>query len=116
MSKPTQSYFETLNAVHAELAETYAILNVKQSELDREVSAISHEIERMDLDLEDGYGVATRLQETLRRRRVVKDEHKRVSLLIRGLTQLSVDYRKNEAKSKRICRELNVTMTIADVM
>ncbi|MEK3868374.1 MULTISPECIES: hypothetical protein [unclassified Paenibacillus] len=115
----SKTYFDALLTLQEEVNSAFSILSRKQSELDRQVTAIYHDIEAHDLDSDSGYAAAVCLQEVLRQRRVVKDEVARMSPLHRFLNDhtdaLREDYRKRVEKSEEIRRTLNVTLTIEDV-
>lgn len=91
-----------------------------QSVLDKELSALSHEIEAATLDTQCGYQLVHRLQDVLKRRHVIKDELARIQsvklALDSSVNTVNQRYQTSVKKSNRIRRSLNVTMTITDVV
>lgn len=116
----SQSYFDALLALREEVVAAFKLLNRKQSELDRQVSAIYHEIEKCELDVDSGFAAAVLLQDVLRRRRVVKDEISHMAPLYKFLSDqtgaLIDNYQKRVEKSEEIRRNLNVTLTLEEVI
>lgn len=116
----SQSYFDALLALRDEVNSAFTLLNRKQSELDRQVTAIYHELEKCELDADSGFAAAVLLQDVLRRRRVVKDEISRMAPLFKFLSDhtggLIQNYHKRAAKSEEIRRNLNVTLTLEEVI
>lgn len=115
-----ESHFDALLTLHEEVNRDYSLLNRKQSELDRQVTAIYHDLEAHDLEVDSGYAAAVYLQEVLRRRRVVKDEIARLTPLRHFLNDhvdaLLKTYHKRIKKSEEIRRTLNVTLTLEEVI
>lgn len=116
----SKTYFDALLSLREEINVAHETLNRKQSELDRQVSAIYHDIETRDLDTDSGYSAAVNLQEALRRRRVVKDEIACLSPLYQFLNDhtdaLIKDYRKRTRKSEEFRLTWNVTFTLEEVI
>lgn len=112
-----------LNARHQELTreakETQDRLIQKLSGLDRAISNIYHELERIDLTPESGYHAALLLQDILRKRRVIKDEidglDGLVSSLVNAQTDIDKRMKNSEKRSRRWHRELNIRLEIEDV-
>lgn len=115
-----QCYFDQLNKLNRSVTATYEGLNRMQSTLDKELSAVYHEIEAITLDTQRGYQLIHRLQDVLKRRRVVKDELARIRsvklALDSSVNTVNQRYQTIAKKSNRIRRSLNVTMTITDVV
>lgn len=116
----SQTFFDAFSVLCEDVNTAYTLLSRKQSELDRQVTAIYHEIEAHDLDSDSGYAAAMCLQDALRRRRVVKDEIARMSPLFQFLNEhadaLLKSYHKRVEKSEEIRRTLNVTLTLEEVL
>lgn len=66
--------YEQLRKIHESISESFDSLRKLQSDMDREVAAIYHEIEGAKFDVVRGYRFAKRLQDVLLRRRDVKAE------------------------------------------
>lgn len=115
----SETYLAQLHTLHTGVVGTFDRLNRMQSEMDREVSAIYHEIEKMELDEASALGAARLLQGALRKRRVVKDEIVRLQPIYQMLTtnvdETDKQYRKRVTKSDEIRRSLNVTLKIEDI-
>lgn len=117
LAKP---YVEQLRKLNDSISATCVGLTRMQSQLDKELSALYHEIEATELDVNHGYQLALRLQAVLKRRRVVKDEYARVKSIKHSLESAAKDadtrYRTQVKKSNKLRRSLNVTMTFTDVL
>lgn len=115
-----QCYVDQLNKLNRSVTATYEGLNRMQSTLDKELSAVYHEIEAATLDFQRGYQLIHRLQDVLKRRRVIKDELARIQAvrlaLDSSVNTVNQRYQTIAKKSNRIRRSLNVTMTITDVV
>lgn len=116
----SQTYFDALLALREEVVAAFTTLNRKLSELDRQINAIYHEIEGRELDADSGFAAAVLLQDTLRKRRVVKDEVASMAPLFKFLSDhtgaLVENYHKRTAKSEEIRRNLNITLTLEEVI
>ncbi|MNW58428.1 hypothetical protein D3C74_362930 [compost metagenome] len=117
LDQPLSARYQSL--LH-EVKETHDLLTAQLSALDRTVSNIYHELERLDLTITSGYYAALQLQDTLRRRRVVKDELDGVRGVLETMREaqdtLNQRLKKSEKRSVRWRRELNITLQIEDVM
>ncbi|BFH69400.1 hypothetical protein J27TS7_02960 [Paenibacillus dendritiformis] len=115
-----QSYVDQLNKLNRSVTATYEGLNRMQSMVDKELSEVYHEIEAATLDLYREHQLMQRLQDVLKRRRVVKDEFVRIQAvklaLDSSVNKLNQRYLSLAEKSDEIRRSLNVTMTITDVV
>jgi uncharacterized protein (DUF111 family) len=65
---------ETLLSLVKEAQGERQRMSVRQSEIDKEISAITHELELVRLNAIQAYKVTVRLQELLRERREIKHE------------------------------------------
>jgi uncharacterized membrane protein YccC len=81
----SNDYLTQLRTLHTNVTESYNRLNRMQSETDREVATISHDIETKDLDETAIYDAAKQLQEALRKRRAIKQEFARIQPLYKAL-------------------------------
>ncbi|EES73310.1 hypothetical protein POTG_02062 [Paenibacillus sp. oral taxon 786 str. D14] len=119
MSK-SKTYFDALISLRDEVNSAFTLLNRKLSELDRQINAIYHELEKCELDADSGFAAAVLLQDVLRRRRVVKDEIARMDPLFKFLSDhtggLIDNYQKRVEKSEEIRRNLNVTLSLEEVI
>lgn len=115
-----QCYIEQLHKLNESITETFEGLSRMLSSLDKELSAVYHEIEGESFDVYRGYELAKRAQDVLKRRRVVKDELARMNSVGHTLDNAVKDadkrYRKISKKSEEIRRSLNVTMTFHDLV
>jgi hypothetical protein len=75
LSTRLSSDFEAIRAAHAEATKA-------MSRTDKDVAEIYHEIEFAKFNARDGYFLAKRLQEALRRRRETKDEFSAMNALL----------------------------------
>lgn len=115
------NYFDKLSALFLEMKAQYDQLNTIQSSLDKRVSSLYHDLEKAgDLDVEEGHAFAEVLQDTLRRRRVVKQE---IALMMPVYQALKDQIGKIEEHHARALRKsfeikdsLKVTMEIGDVL
>lgn len=114
-------YFDKLNALYTEMKAQFDQLNMLQSLFDKQVSSLYHELEKAgDLDVAEGHTFAETLQDTLRRRRVVKQE---IALMLQTYLAIKDQIGKIEERHSRALRKtfeikdsLNVTMEISEVM
>lgn len=97
-------------------------LNKTVSKLDKEDSTLYHELEKMDVTQDTACHFCLLLQTTLWKRRVAKDELRRMSSLRdlmvstdKQINSAKEKYTKDVIKSDEIRRSLNVTFTIEDI-
>ncbi|WP_028560910.1 hypothetical protein [Paenibacillus pinihumi] len=113
------SYLARYRNLNSEVMSKYQKLTNALSEVDREVSAIYHEIEKLDLTETCGHAAAVMLQQVLHRRRVIKGELAQLLPLFRALngqcSKVIQKHREQAAKNDEIRRSLNVTLTIEDI-
>jgi hypothetical protein len=115
------NYYEKLTELFNEMKAQFEQLNTLQSAFDKRVSALYHELEKAgDLDVAEGHAFAETLQDTLRRRRVVKQE---IALMLPTYLTLKDQIGKIEEHHTRALRKtfeikdsLNVTMELSDVL
>lgn len=115
-----KNYIDQLHKLNKTVSGTFEGLTRMQSSIDKELSVVYHEIEREEIDVYNGYLYAKRLQEVLKRRRVVKDEIARLSSFKSTLENTVKDddsrYERVAKKSEEVRNSLNVTMTINDIV
>ncbi|MCA1319785.1 hypothetical protein LC085_07645 [Bacillus tianshenii] len=116
-----QQYYAELKKLQSEVSEAFTRLNTLQSALDKEVSRIYHDIEKLEtMDAEQSYIIMRDLKETLLHRRVVKDEVKRLQPIynmLRSQTgQVDEQFARAMKTSFEIRRQLNTTASIDDVL
>lgn len=116
------SYLTQLQRLTDEISRDRAKLSELNSQLDRDISAIYHEIEKMDLTPDNAYHICALLQSTLRKRRVVKDEFARMNSITdlidsnrNRVENAQKRYEKAAASSEKVRQSLNVTLTIHDI-
>lgn len=113
-------YFERLKELHTEIAENFDMLNKMQSEADKQVSAIYHEIEKHDFDESEGFQYARELKDVLQRRRCIKSELVQLQpahdLLRRHISEVEREYKRRVKKGEEVARSLNATITIEAVL
>ncbi|SIC58433.1 Uncharacterised protein [Mycobacteroides abscessus subsp. abscessus] len=99
---------------------THNRLNQLQSALDRKLADHWHELERHDLSDMEGQKFLQEVQETVRSRRLVKDELARLSPIHKMLREqagtLEDQYTRAVRRSFEIRAELNVSGNLADVL
>lgn len=114
------NYFDKFQELYVEVKASYEKLNKLQSALDRKVSDIYHDIERTEFNIVQGHEIARTLKETLKQRRVVKEELALLFPVYNLLTEHSgrVDEQYNRAvrRSYSIKENLKVTMGIDEVL
>ncbi|MFB6362506.1 hypothetical protein ACFCP7_00410 [Paenibacillus elgii] len=115
----SEDYFAQLRTLYANVKDAYDRLNRAQSAADREVSAIYHEIERTEFDDDSAIAVVLLLQNSLRKRRAIKDEFRRLAPIYEmfnaNIGPTEERYFKIAAKSAELRHSLNVTLTISDI-
>jgi hypothetical protein len=113
-------YHKRIVDTHLEVRETYNKLGMMLSVLDTRLSEIYHSIEKTDDRELDAIAYTSQLKSVLTRRRVVKDEMARLkpfaSMAKQALNEIEVRYEGAMRKSFEIRQQLNVTMTLDDVM
>lgn len=101
-------YLHQLRDMHARLNDDLERVSRSQSELDRKVSVIYHELEKHNIDEASGYAAALLLQQTLRERRVVKQEFAHLQPIHQRLTQsiiaLETTFKRQAAKNAEFSR------------
>lgn len=73
-----EQYFGQLQQINDNVAGAFGDLSASLSEIDRNVSQIYHEIENDVFNVVEGYRHAKRLQDVLHRRRVIKNEMRKL--------------------------------------
>ncbi|WP_449601047.1 hypothetical protein [Paenibacillus sp. Marseille-Q9583] len=113
-------YARQFQTLCAEVDNAYALLNKEQSRLDKQVAALYHEIEKVELDVLGGYSAAVSLQEVLRKRRVVKDEFSALDQLrrvtVRCISEADKALSRHADKHERWCADFRITMSISDII
>lgn len=112
--------YEDLRKTYQSIKQTYRKLIGEQSKVDKQISALYHELEKTDLSEELGYQYSRALQNLLRKRRVVKDELIPFEILNRELGKampnLDEHIMRNRINSENIRTELNVSLSIREVV
>lgn len=118
MNYSAETYFAELTQLTTDVKAAYQRLNSLQSALDKEVSALYHDLERSDA-IDSGEFVR-KLKETLVRRRVVKDEMIRLSPVYNMLRNqygtVEAQYERSVRTSSEVRTQLNSTLSITQVM
>jgi len=102
------------------IERNYRKLRRELSQVDKQINALYHELERTDLCEELGYQYSVALQNILRKRRVIKDEFIPLRIL-RDTFRDSFEHAHkrlsdNRSKSKKIRESLNVSVSIDQVV
>jgi hypothetical protein len=120
MIAKTDTFYEQLDRLYREVTRFYNELNKHQSRYDKELSALYHELEKAELTPTSGYEFALKLQDVLRKRRVVKDEMARLQPIYNYVAQtfytLQKQIERAISQSKRVRKSLNVTLSINEVL
>jgi DNA-binding transcriptional regulator GbsR (MarR family) len=84
-------YINEINSLISNLNSDINQLNQKRSEYDRLVSQHYHKIEHSNFNACEGFYLAKELQETLRKRRLIKEECERLTMLRNSIDQSQVE-------------------------
>lgn len=113
-------YMTQLHGIRDAVKASYDALNHEQSRLDKQVSAIYHELEKVDLDVLGGYAASRQLQAVLRSRRVVKDEIAGIIRLNQKLqsfvSNADKEVQKSAAHHECWKVDFNITLSIHDIL
>lgn len=119
-SRLYETPYENLRQTYQTIKRTYGKLVGELSKLDKQISALYHELEKTDLSEESGYQYSIALQNLLRRRRIVKDEMIPFEIMRRelgkSLPTLEEHINRNRMKSESIRSQLNVSISIDQVV
>jgi hypothetical protein len=115
------TYYDKLAELYAEMKSEFERLNMMQSAMDKNLSNQYHLLEKApELTVEQGYEFAKRLQDILKKRRVIKQE---LGLIIPVFFSLKDEmgkiedrYTKSVRKGYELKQSLNVTMRLEDVL
>jgi len=115
------TYYDKLAELYAEMKGEFERLNMMQSAMDKTISNEYHQLEKSpELTVEQGYEFAKRLQDILKKRRVIKQE---LGLIIPVFFSLKDEmgkiedrYTKSVRKGYELKQSLNVTMRLEDVL
>ncbi|MEE3806082.1 MULTISPECIES: hypothetical protein [Lysinibacillus] len=113
-------YHSKFNGLLSELNNQRGLLTKELSRLDKYISSMYHDLEGIDPTEEFSLSFVTQLQDTLKKRRVVKDEMARLDAVLNPLRNVagdietSVNIRKKV--SKRWKRDFKMTLTIEEVI
>ncbi|WP_036124860.1 hypothetical protein [Lysinibacillus sphaericus] len=113
-------YYSKFNEFMSELNAQRVVLTKELSRLDKYISGMYHDLEGIDPSEEYALCYVTQLQDTLKKRRVVKDEMARLDAVlnplrnIAGHIETSVNIRKKV--SKRWKRDFKMTLTLEEVL
>jgi len=112
--------YEQLRNLYYDVTSFYDELNRYQSHYDKQISEIYHELERIELNHVNAYDYALKLQDVLRKRRVVKDELARLhpvrNYINATFSELQKQIDRAVSKSNEIRKSLNVTLSISEVL
>lgn len=113
-------YHSKFNEFMSELNAQRGVLSRELSRLDKFVSKMYHDLEGIDPGEEYALSYVTQLHDTLKKRRVVKDEMARLDAVLNplrnvsGEIETSVNYRKKV--SRRWKRDFKMTLTLEEVI
>ncbi|GCD81917.1 hypothetical protein PTHTG4_09790 [Parageobacillus thermoglucosidasius] len=120
MNTKSDSFYEQLQSLYYEITSFYDELNKYQSHYDKQVSAIYHELEKVELTHANAYEYALKLQDVLRKRRVVKDELARLQPVYNYINEtfnkLQKQIERAISSSNKIRKSLNMTLSISEVL
>lgn len=104
-----ERYIEHIQRLEREASNAFRHLRSALSEVDTEVSLIYHEIEFGKFNVVQGYHLAKRLKEVLKRRRAIKNEI--------ATAQMLTAHSKNLLRSlrKKLNEENSIEMDIGDL-
>lgn len=112
--------YADMREAYDSIKQTHRKLRWELSQVDKQISALYHELEKTDLteSLAGQYSVA--LQNLLRKRRVIKNEFIPIEI-IRNTFKESFERSheallRNRDKSEEICESLKVSLTIDEVI
>ncbi|MEI3606910.1 hypothetical protein SPD48_14495 [Pseudogracilibacillus sp. SE30717A] len=102
------------------IKQNYYRLRDELSRVDKQISALYHDLEKTDLSEEMGYQYAVALQNMLRKRRIIKDELISLEILRNtfrsSFEQANKRLSGNRTKSEEIRKSLNVCIKIDEVV
>lgn len=113
-------YHSKFNGLLSELNTQRGVLVRELSRLDKYISSMYHDLEGIDPSEEYALSYVTQLHDTLKKRRVVKDEMARLDAVLNPLRNVagdietSVNIRKKV--SKRWKRDFKMTLTLEEVL
>ena len=120
MNTKSDLLYEQLRGLYYEVTSFYDELNRHQSQYDKQISEIYHELEKVELNHVNAYEYAIKLQDVLRKRRVVKDELARLqpirNYVNATFNELQKQIDRVVSKSNEIRKSLNVTLSISEVL
>jgi len=112
-------HYEQLRNTHHSVADTRRRLLEKLSELDKEVSKYYHELEKSDVREMSKALFLEGLQETLRKRRVVKEELRGINAIYdttrKSVENLNESLQRTRNKSEKTRDQFNARLTIFEV-
>lgn len=115
-----QGYVDQLRKIGSQVADMQECLRHYQSVLDREIGAIHREIERSSAKMSEAYTLFAKLQETLRKRRLLKDEAIRFNTihghLSKALDPLFAEYEERVEMGEKITDTYAVTLSAEEVI
>lgn len=113
-------YHSKFNGFINELNEQRALLIAQVSRLDKKISNLYHDLEGVEPTEEFALGFVTQLHDTLRKRRVIKDEMARLDVVLRPVSSIVGDIetsvKQRKAVSKRWQKDFKMTLTLEDVV
>jgi len=113
-------YHSKFNGLLSELNNQRGILTGELSRLDKYISSMYHDLEGIDPSEEYALSYVTQLQDTLKKRRVVKDEMARLDAVLNPLRNVSGDIETSvnirKKVSKRWRRDFKMTLTLEEVL
>jgi len=115
-----ESTYSQMRDSYDTIKRNHRKLRHELSQVDKQISALYHELERTDLCEELGYQYSVALQNILRKRRVIKDELIPLQILQDTFRDSFEQAHKrlsgNRSKSKKIRESLNVSISIDQVV
>ncbi|MGA3675791.1 hypothetical protein [Lysinibacillus agricola] len=113
-------YHSKFNGLLSELNNQRGVLTKELSRLDKYISSMYHDLEGIDPSEEYALSYVTQLQDTLKKRRVVKDEMARLDAVLNPLKNVVNDVetavRARKKVSRRWERDFKMTLTLEEVI
>lgn len=112
--------YKQMRKSYETIKRNYRRLRGELSRIDKQISALYHELEKTDLSEEMGYQYSVALQNMLRKRRIIKDELISLEILRNtfrdSFEQANKRLTGNRTKSEKIRKSLNVSIKINEVV
>lgn len=113
-------YHEQFTEFVSKLNEQRALLISQVSRLDKKISNLYHDLEGVEPSEEFALSFVSQLHDTLKKRRVIKDEMARLDVVLRPIINIKPDIetsvKQRKAVSKRWQRDFKMTLSLEEVI